>query len=285
MVAFGSQVAASYLTNRAVENASNALVGWWWGAGPLGLFSRAYNLMTKPVQHLSAPVGSVIVPVFSRVQGDSERFARYYIRTANLMIWATGPVLGFLFVAAEPIILLVLGPQWTEAAPVFQFLAISAFAQPLLQVTNWSLVSRGESKRLLKLRMILSPIIIASFVAGLPFGIKGVALSSAVVLLAAVPWALKFAFQGTGLSLRRVGQAVICPITLTLAGVCVAELALYRFAPQAIFPQLGTAALSFTAVGLLAMLIPAVRAELVSLGRLARELRPSGKPTWSAAGV
>lgn len=285
MVAFGSHVAASYLTNRAVENASNALVGWWWGAGPLGLFSRAFNLTTKPVQHLSSPLGSVIVPAFSRIQGDPERFARNYLRAANLLIWATGPVFGFLFVAAEPIILLILGPQWTGAAPVFQLLAISAFAQPLLQLTNWSLVSRGESKRLLKLRMILSPVITASFVVGLPFGIKGVALSSSVVLLAAVPWALKFAFRGTGLSLRQVGQAVIWPITLTLAGVCVAEIALYRFAPQGIFPQLGTAALGFAAVGSLATLIPAVRAELVSLGRLARELRPSGKPIWSAAGV
>ena len=84
MVAFGSHVAGSYLMNRASQNTGNALVGWWWGAGPLGLFSRASNLLMLPVQQLSAPLGSVIVPTFSRIQNDPERFARYYLRTANL---------------------------------------------------------------------------------------------------------------------------------------------------------------------------------------------------------
>ena len=32
---------------------------------------------------------------------------------------------------------------------------------------------------------------------GLPFGIKGVALSGSLVLLGMLPWMLKFAFRGT----------------------------------------------------------------------------------------
>lgn len=277
LVAFGSHIAASYMTSRASQNASNALVGWWWGAGPLGLFSRAYNLLMKPVQQFSAPVGSVIVPSLSRIQGDPDRFARYYLRAANLLIWATGPVLAFLFVAAKPVILLILGRQWTEAAPVFQLLAISAFAQPLLQLTSWSLVSRGESKRLLKLRMILSPIIIASFVAALPFGIRGVALSSALVLLAALPWALKFAFRGTSLTLQQVGQAIVWPVLLSISGVGVAEIALHRLVPQGIFPQLAVATMSFAVVGLVSVLIPAMRKEILSFRAVLSDLRPSGQ--------
>jgi O-antigen/teichoic acid export membrane protein len=275
MVAFGSHIAGSYLMNRASQNSSNALVGWWWGAAPLGLFSRAFNLLMLPVQQLSAPLGSVIVPAFSRIQNDSERFARYYLRAANLLIWATGAVFGFLFVAAKPIILLMLGRQWTEAAPVFQLLTICAFAQPLLQLTNWSLASRGESRRLLKLRTILSPIVLGSFVVGLPFGIKAVALSSAVVLLATVPWALKFAFRGTTLTLGRVGAMVRWPVALSLGGVCMAEFALRQFAPRTIFSQLGVDALAFAFAFLLSALIPAVRKEILSFRDVLGEIRLS----------
>ena len=126
MIAFGGNVAASYLIFNVNRSADNVLIGWYWGAGPLGLYSRAYNLLMLPVRQLSAPAGSVAVPAFSRIQSDPERFARYYLRTVNLIMWISTPIFGFLFVAAQPVIVLVLGNQWREAAPVFQILAISA---------------------------------------------------------------------------------------------------------------------------------------------------------------
>jgi len=103
------------------------------------------------------------------------------------------------------VIVLILGSKWREAAPVFQFLAISALGQMLLETTVWSLVSRGQSQRLLKLLLIISPIIVASFVIGLPFGIKGVALSSSLALLILLPWASNSTFRGTDLTLQRLG--------------------------------------------------------------------------------
>ena len=94
---------------------------------------------------------------------------------------------------------------------------------------------------------IISPIMIGSYAIGLPFGIKGVALSGSLVLLAMFPWILKFSFRGTNLTLRRLGQAILCPISLCLAGVCLAELALHLIAPQRIVSQLLVTALGFAA--------------------------------------
>src|ERR1019366_3846679 len=103
-----------------------------------------------------------LLSAFSRIQGDPERFARYYLRTVNLIMWISAPIFGFLFVAAEPVIVLMLGHRWREAAPVFQILAISAFGQLFLESTTWLLLSRGQSERLFKLLLIISPIILAS---------------------------------------------------------------------------------------------------------------------------
>ena len=227
MIAFGGNVAASYLIISVNRSADSVLIGWYWGAGPLGLYSRAYNLLMLPVRQLSAPAGSVAVPAFSRLQNDPERFARYYLRAANLIMWITTPIFGFLFVAAQPVIVLVLGHQWREAAPVFQILVISALGQLLLDSTLWLFVSRGQSARLLKLLLIISPIIVGSFAIGLPFGIKGVALSGSVVLVGILPWILKFAFRGTTLTLQRLGRLSMCPIVLCLGGVSLAWLALH----------------------------------------------------------
>ena len=253
------------------------------GASPLGLYSRAYNLLMLPVRQLSGPAGSVAVPAFSRTQDDPERFARYYLRTVNLILWISAPVFGFLIVAAQPVIVLVLGDQWREAAPVFQILAISALGQLFFDSTIWLFVSRGQSQQLLKILLIISPIIVAGYVIGLPFGIKGVALSGSLVLLGILPWMLKFAFRGTQLTLLRVGRALLYPIALSIVGVLLGELSLLLIRPERIFSKLLVTALSFAAAYSLSALLPPVRKEIMSLRKLSTEFRKPRNSDYSAS--
>lgn len=277
MIVFGGNVAASYVIMAVNRSADAVFTGWYWGAGPLGLYSRAYNLLMLPVRQLGTPARAVAVPAFSRLQTDPERFARYYLRCVNLIMWITAPIFGFLFVAAGPVIILVLGSKWHEAAPVFQILVISALGQLLFESTVWLFVGRGQSQRLLKLLLIISPIIVASFLIGLPFGIKGVALSGSLVLLAILPWILKFAYRGTDLTLSRLGRAILYPVSLGIGGVLLAELALLLIAPQGVVSQLLVAALGFAVASSLSALIPQVREEALSLRKLFAEMRLSGQ--------
>ena len=273
LIVFGGNVAASYLIMNLIRSADSVLTGWYWGAGPLGLYSKAYNLLMLPVRQVGLPASSVAIPAFSRLQADPERFARYYLRTVNLIVWVSAPLFGFLFVAAEPVIVLILGKQWREAAPVFQILVIAALGQMLLDSTAWLFVGRGQSQRLLKLLLVISPIIVASFAVGLPFGIKGVALSGSLVFVSMLPWVLKYAFRGTTLTLQRLGKAIMYPVALSLGGVVSAELTLHLMAPQHIVSQLVVAALGFAGACAIAALVPPVREEAMSLRRLFSELR------------
>ena len=265
LLAFGGNIAASYLIFSVNRSADSILIGWHWGAGPLGLYSRAYNLLMLPVRQLGAPARSVAVPTFSRVQDDPERLARYYLRTANLIMWITAPIFAFLFVAAVPVIVLTLGDRWRAAAPVFQILAIFALGQLLLESTMWLLVSRGQSQRLLKLFLVISPVIVGGYAVGLPFGIKGVALSGSLVLLVIFPWILRFSFSGTNLTLQRFGQAIVCPLAVCLAGICSAKLAVHLIAPHRPVSQVLVIALGLAGGYALAVLIPQVRQEVMSL--------------------
>ena len=274
LVSFGGKVAVAYLVWNPMRSVDAVLIGWRWGASPLGLYSRAFNLLMRPVNQLSVPARSVAIPTLSRTQSDPERFARYYLRAINLMVWISAPIFAFLFVAAEPVIILTLGNRWIDAAEVFQIFAIGAVGQLLLETTVWLLVSRGQSDRLLKMFLMVSPIIVASFAAGLPFGIKGVALCGSLVLVAIFPWMLKFAFHGTALTLSRAGGAILWPITAALAGIVVAEGALHVFAPQHVIAQLVVITLGFAAAYSLSLLIRPVRREVMSFKELAGQFGP-----------
>jgi PST family polysaccharide transporter len=282
MIGFGGNVAASYVVFNWISNADNILIGWYWGAGPLGLYSRAYNLLILAIHQITAPTVSVAIPAFSRIQGDPKLFARYYLRIINLIVWISGSLFGFLFVAAEPVIVLVLGEKWRQAAPVFRILTISALGQLLLQSTLWLFVSRGESARLLKLMLVITPIMIGSFMIGLPFGIKWVALSLSLVLLAVLPWILKFSFRDTDLTLRRLGRALLYPVSVSLLGILSAEFTVHLLPREGLVSQLLVSAVGFAGAYALAALIPPVRSEIFSFRGLLSDLRPSGGGAESA---
>jgi O-antigen/teichoic acid export membrane protein len=264
MIKFGGNVSASYLVLNLNRSLDNILVGWYWGATPLGLYSRAYNLLMLPVRQLSGPAGSVAIPSFSRLQDNPERFARYYLAVVSLLAWITAPVFGFLFVAAKPVIVLILGSKWVDAAPVFQILVISALGQLLLETTVWLFVSRGQSNRLLQILLLISPLIALSYAAGLPYGIGGVALAGSLVLVALLPWVLSFSFRGTKLSLLGLGRTLVFPLSLCLASILVSSAALRLLRPHQMATQLAVVAFSFLITHALSMFAPAIRAELGS---------------------
>ncbi len=278
MVAFGGNLAASFLTFGIHRNVDNVLVGWYWGAGPLGLYSRAYSLLMLPLRQLNAPIAGVAVPAFSRIQGNPEQFARYYLRAISLMVWIGAPLFGFLFVGADPVISLTLGRQWREAAPVFQILAISGLGQLVLQSTVWLFVSRGRSDRLLRMLLMISPAIIGSFLIGLPFGIKGVALCYSLVLLMILPWILRYTFRDTNLSLKRLGQVIVYPISLCLVSALLAEMVAHVISLQRETSKLAGIVVCFTAIYSISSLMPRIRTEISGFRDLIREMRPAPEP-------
>jgi len=173
---------------------------------------------------------------------------------------------------------LTLGRQWQEAAPVFRILAISGLGQLVLQSTVWLFVSRGKTDRLLKMLLAISPAVIGSFVIGLPFGIKGVALCYSLVLLAILPWVLKYAFRDTNVSLKRLGRVIVYPISICLISVSLAELLLDVTSLDREIPRLVAILMCFAVVYSISTLVPRIRTEVSGFRDLIREMRPASQP-------
>jgi O-antigen/teichoic acid export membrane protein len=273
LITFGGSVAASYFTYAVTRSADSVLIGRYLGAGPLGLYSRAMNLLLLPVRQLGAPGRRVAVPAFSRLQDDPDRLARFYLGTANLIIWISAPIFGFLFVVATPVIVLTLGQQWREAGPVFQNLAVFALGQSLYESVVWLLVSRGQSKRLLKLVLIMCPITLCSYAIGLPSGIRGVALSGALGMLLTFPWVLNFSFRGTKLTMAGFGRVLVYPVLTCIIGIATGEFALHAVGRMPIVSQILIVGVAFAAGCLLSLMLKPVRQEVKQLKDLLRSSR------------
>ena len=61
MMRFGSSLTGVNVINYLFRNSDNVLVGWYWGAGALGFYQKAYSLLMLPISQVNAPLGGVAV--------------------------------------------------------------------------------------------------------------------------------------------------------------------------------------------------------------------------------
>jgi len=186
LLGFGANVTASGFIYSLARAADRLLIGKWYGSVSLGLYSRASALFIGPVELLMFPISAVFVPVLSRLQAQPERYRRAFLQVHDA-IALTGFISSGLFLPlARPLTLVVLGPQWEQAAVIVAGFTIAFIFIPLCSASSWLLTSQGRGTDSLRGSSICSIITVASFVVGLPFGPAGVAIlysASGVLIL------------------------------------------------------------------------------------------------------
>lgn len=180
MIRFGGHLTGFTTINYFSRNLDNLLIGRFWGAQQLGLYSRAYQLMTLPMDQINEPLTSVAVPALSRLTDSPESYRRAYLRMLEKVALLTMPCVVLLIVTADWIVNIVLGSQWEGAIKIFIVLGVTAIFQPIANTTGWLLISQGRTNHMLQWGLISGPIIMASIVIGLPWGALGVAASYAI---------------------------------------------------------------------------------------------------------
>ncbi|SEM45286.1 Membrane protein involved in the export of O-antigen and teichoic acid [Pseudoxanthomonas sp. GM95] len=88
-----------------------------------GQYSMAVNLNALPQQSLVVPLQSPLMVTFSK-SAPGEQVARTYLTTISALMLVMAPVFVMMSVWAEPIVRIVLGPQWQHAAELLRWLAV-----------------------------------------------------------------------------------------------------------------------------------------------------------------
>jgi O-antigen/teichoic acid export membrane protein len=228
MIKFGGNLTGFTTINYFSRNLDNLLIGRFWGAQQLGLYTRAYQLMALPIDQINEPISSVAVPSLSRLVDSPESYRRAYLRMLEKIALLTMPGVVLLIVTSDWIIHIVLGPQWAGATRIFVLLGVTGLFQPIANTTGWLLISQGRTNHLLKWGFISGPLIMGSIVAGLPWGAVGVAASYAVTRVCIVD-PLLYWFVGRQGPVRTMDfYRTIAPFVLASVCALIAALAFRR---------------------------------------------------------
>ena len=180
LLSFGAHRTAGDLLTALARGSDILLIGRFYGAGSVGLYSRASALLMRPLEQFLGPINAVFVPALSRLQSQPERYRSTFLRLYEAIALTAFFFTSLLLALAHPLTLVLLGPKWGQAAVIFGGFTVAALCIPLANASTWLLTSQGRGRDILIAQSINSCAVVFSFVAGLPYGPVGVAIAFSV---------------------------------------------------------------------------------------------------------
>jgi PST family polysaccharide transporter len=227
-----TNIARFSISNYFARNADNLLIGIWWGAEPLGVYSRAYAVMVAPVLQGVNGVAAVAMPTLSRLRDTAEGYRRYFSAALALVALVTIPVFLSLFLCSGEIVAVLLGPRWEQVGLILRVLGLAALFQPILSTCGWNYICCANTRRLRRWGLWSAGVTVSAFVLGLPWGPMGVAVGYAVAMNVLVLPGCLLAIRDTPLEMRDIWAAVKAPLAAGFAFLLFAATARYMMTGQ-----------------------------------------------------
>jgi PST family polysaccharide transporter len=271
LLTFGASFAFTQLLSYATRNVDSIAIGRVWGAGPLGIYDRAFQFSVAPLSQINTPMSRVAIPVLARVVRDRPKYIAS-LREAQLIqtyVTATG-----LLIAAglgTPLMVLLLGDAWVTAGVIFSLLALGSVFRSIQQIAYWMYITLGLAGAQLKLYLVGQPLIIACILVGLIWGPVGVAAGSTVGW--AIFWLMSLLWirRVSGIRVRELmldPLRVLGVVGLPAGGLALAVALWVALDPLWVVLIGAGAALAW--IGFVALAVPGVRRDVRTLARFAR---------------
>lgn len=219
LVRFGWNVVATNIFMYAGNQVDTLLIATRLGTTSLGFYTRAYQLVMTPVNQIRGPINSVAQPVFARVQSDPERFPRYVTAGQLALGYSVGLALAVLAALASPVVTLMLGPTWTQSAPLLALFCVAAFFSNVSLIGYWVYVSRGLVNQLFRYSLVSLTVKVTCLLVGSCWGLEGVAAGFALAPAISWPISLFWLSRITTIPVRALylGAARIISVGVVIA--------------------------------------------------------------------
>lgn len=254
LASFGGRTSLLNFLEYIGHNVDMFVVGRVWGAGALGLYTRAFATVNLTIQNLTTPFLNMLLPTFSRAQKRPEQLCKAASSALLVVFLVAAPIAFGVLPAAEHLVLTLLGPQWTDSVPVLRILALSLpFVMGSSVATN-VFMARGRLGTSIALQCGFIIGLAATAISAAPYGIEAIAVCFTAAQIArffALQWLLRrelgFTLADTAKALVP-GLLVAAASTTAIAGCAMVVVALPSY--FALIAEIATGALTVCVVAL-----------------------------------
>lgn len=271
---FGSGISGFNIVNYFSRNADNLLIGRTYGSEQLGYYDRAYRLLLFPLHQIQGPLGRVMLPILSRLQTEPERYKKAYSECVSAMMLVTQPGLLFLIVFAGEVFMILFGPRWQPAVPIFQWLGVAGLHQIMTTTLGWLFVSQGRGGDFFKIGLYASVTTVLAFLVGLKWGPVGVAAAYTITeYLLRLPFIWASAGKRGPVSVNALYMIALPHVVATLAAASMLGAVRVMAGPTTLIECTSAAITSYLVYSIVLLLFPTKRRIILQHGREVATLR------------
>lgn len=223
MLFYGGNLSLGNIVIYFGRNTDKALIGMFFGPTDLGMYSRAWMLLILPLQQMTHPINQVVNPALSVLADQEERYRAAFLRVLSQVALATCLAVCIMMAGSDWLVRITLGPKWMDTSEIFSILGAFGFVESTTAVASLLFMTRGNQSNLyMKWNVISVPIIIIGLLLGVPWGVKGVALSYVLTgIFIRCPLMYWYCGKHTPVKMgdfyRTVGPPILCAVATWLS--------------------------------------------------------------------
>lgn len=178
IMSFSKWVLVNSLLNYVVSRAGTFFVSKLSGAQAVGLYTVAFEVSNLPTSELLAPIRRAIFPGFVMLAADPSSLRESFVRIWAILLMLGAPMAMGIFLVADPLVRVALGPNWLDAIPLMEVLAIYGLLATFSTVSGPVYMALGRLRILTIISVISALVMIPSLYYGTQYaGAYGAALA------------------------------------------------------------------------------------------------------------
>jgi teichuronic acid exporter len=183
LMSTGTGISLSSILLYGSSNVDYLIVGKFINPFALGLYTRAFNLMTQSITRIAGGIYTVLFPAFASAQHDKQKLKKAYLRTIKTVSYFVFPVQAVLIIDADYVIKGLYGSKWVGAIPVFRILAFGGILRTTLSYSGALAQATGYIYKEAFQQLVYFLILGSGALIAVRFGIEGVAGAVVVSLI------------------------------------------------------------------------------------------------------
>ncbi len=246
ILSFGAWSTATGIVNVIHDTLPQLIIGRVLGIVPVGLLGRAQTVCQLPDKLISSALHPVVLPALAEHARRGGSLKEPYLLGLSYMAAVHVPAMVCLALLAEPVVLILLGPQWGEVPTLVRTMAMGLVWLFPAFLTYPMLVALGRIRDTLVSSLISIPPSILLIAVAAPHGITAVAAASLVTgplqAFVAVSFVRRHVHLAWAEILRAVAPGAVA--TLGAAGGVVAVMSVLGFRTALSFDEMLVAILA-----------------------------------------
>lgn len=162
------------------------LIGKFYAPAALGYYSKGQRISLLPNTAIYGVVGSVTMPILSKIQDDDERLINVYnkyIKVFSLIIFF---VMFLLAAMAKPLVILIYSEKWLPSAAYISVFCLGYMFSHISQLNLNLLMVKGRTDLNLKIEVWKKIIWTCGLLIALPISVMAVCVMTAILVQASL---------------------------------------------------------------------------------------------------